>query len=64
MIPIYEEPIMFAGAEKESCAFCEKETSFWHRPTNMPCCPICAKTRTVGEIRDKRLNLLAEVGRK
>ncbi|CAB4185717.1 hypothetical protein UFOVP1492_5 [uncultured Caudovirales phage] len=27
----------------EACAFCGENTRFWYKPTNTPCCELCAK---------------------
>ena len=60
MIPISKEPDTFHNSIMEQCCFCDIETQFWHLDTNMPCCPICSKIRTVKEIQVKRNELLAE----
>ena len=35
----------------ESCIFCDNKTRYWHKKTNKPICPTCAKVRKVAEIK-------------
>lgn len=55
MIPVEIEP---KDVQKEwpriieRCAFCKKETRYWHKGTNNPVCPDCAKKHKVGELKN------------
>lgn len=35
----------------ENCIFCKNPTTYWHVPTNTPCCPDCAKLYKVRDIK-------------
>lgn len=52
MIPVVKEPSAWVdrGYPLESCRFCRKPTLFWHKRTNNPVCPECAKNHKVGEL--------------
>lgn len=54
MIPLVkEDPEMFDNlGVYEHCYFCLTSTDMWHKRTNNPVCPECAKRHKVSELPD------------
>ena len=54
MILIEREPLYLFKERGgyEPCEFCKNPTVYWHKNTNNPVCPSCAKNHTVNELTD------------
>lgn len=57
-IPVEHEDIdsvrdMGVSGLLEHCHFCKAPTRYWYLPTNDPCCQMCAKEHSVGELENK-----------
>jgi len=48
-----ETPDMYKNTRVyEDCVFCKRSCTTWHKRTNNPVCPDCAKNRLVSELTD------------
>lgn len=54
-IPLIKEPDeMYEETHVlELCYFCGRKTWYWHKKTNNPVCPVCAKVHKVAELPNR-----------